>query len=976
MARPPKDITSRVNEMLDERDANAVVQEAVMMKPPEVVEPATEMPSIEQFDPELQPESAENAPEIIQAGGKVEAVTEFFKGLSKRTEEAEKKVLPPVSAAPIQKIGEVTIVRKADDEEIQALNDALGGDYIKGLNFPAVAEADGKVNLAEYLAKVKDANPQLFEQARRGTLNYDALMAMAQKQGLDNVVQNWITRKPGAGESAEQVLAGMIAARQVQKETTDAFLNARTINDPEERAKAMARAMQLYTVEMHLYANLSAATSEAGRTLYAVGMAQRLGIDAGARGDEMIKIFDADSTKDIEYLGELYLSLPDAAAKARMAQQGMWSRGMDVVAEAYINSLLGATTTHAVNIFGNSSFMLLRSAEQVLAGSIGRVRSAITGNKERAMARDGLIQLDAIRETFLDAILVAGKAFIKEEASDLGSKIDLRNRKAISMNSGEVIKEIRDGNFGAAAINALGVATRIPGRFLLAEDEFFKAIAYRAEIRKTAKHRSHKLYDEVIAAGEDPDKARAMAVAEEKRILENPPEPVVKDAQQAAKELTFQGDLDGFMGTAQPVFSHPAAKLFVPFFKTPMNVLGEVAKRSPLRFLSPSLYKNLRAGGAAMDAELSRLALASGVMATFASMAWDGNDAAGQPIIIVGAGPSDPDGKAAMQRLGIQPFSINYLQADGTYKSITYSRLDPLSGTLSMASDFAYYAQRDEDQTVAEALATASVVGIYEYAMQSPFLQGVSDLSRNMMNSDPEVAAENTMQMMGEKLGSGLLSVLPTVSAGMTGAELERTMSPEMSNTMMPSAGLFNEDPTQLPAFVRGFYTALQKAKARNPIFSDQVPPKLNLWGEVITSRDANSSAGLFSPFRVKTAKYEGVDAELMRLGDGPKMPNKKINGVLLNAEQYNRWIELANNMDYRGEMPTNPDGSENDRYTPGQTLLDELNAHIASDYYINGTKEEKLEDIKSITSELYAAAKEALLEEYPDVKARVEAAK
>lgn len=969
MARPPKDITSRVNEMLDEREAEAVVQEAVMMKPPEVVEPATEMPSIEQFDPELQPESAENAPEIIQAG-----FTKFLKEgaekIGKRTEEAEKKVLPPISAAPIQKMGEVTIVRRADDEEIQALNDALGGEYIKGLNFPAVADADGKVNLAEYLAKVKDANPQMFEQARRGTLNYDALMEMARKQGLDNVVQDWITRKPGAGESAEQVLAGMIAARQVQKETTDAFLYARTINDPEERAKALARAMQLYTVEMHLYANLSAATSEAGRTLYAVGMAQRLGIDAGARGDEMIKIFDADSTKDIEYLGELYLSLPDAAAKAKMAQQGWFSRGMDVVAEAYINSLLGATTTHAVNIFGNSSFMLLRSAEQTLAGGIGRIRSAITGNKERAMARDGLIQLDAIRETFLDAILVAGKAFIKEEPSDLASKIDLRNRKAISMNSGEVVKEIRDGNFGAAAINALGVMTRIPGRFLIAEDEFFKAIAYRAEIRKTAKHRSHKLYDEMLAAGEDPDKARAMAVAEEKRILDNPPEPVVKDAQQAAQELTFQGDLNGFMGTAQPMFSHPASKLIVPFFKTPMNVLGEVAKRSPLRLLSPSLYKNLRAGGAAADAEISRLALGGAVMTVFANMAWDGSDVAGQSIIIVGAGPSDPDGKAAMNRLGIQPHSINILQADGTYKSITYSRLDPLSGTLSMAADFTYYVNREDDASVVESLATASVVGIYEYAMQSPFLQGVSELSRSVLNSDPEVAAENTMQMMGEKLGSGLLSILPTVSAGMTGAELERTMSPEMSNTMMPSVGLFNEDPTQLPAFVRGFYTALQKAKARNPIFSDSVPPKLNLWGEVITSRDANSSAGLFSPFRVKTAEYAGVDAELMRLGNGPKMPPKKISGVLLNAEQYNRWIVLMNSVDKKGRLPGDKD------YDETTTLLPQLNKMIETEAYKALDNDDKLDLINTIVSRLRTFGKRMLLEEYPDVKARVEAAK
>jgi len=295
---------------------------------------------------------------------------------------------------------------------------------------------------------------------------------------------------------------------------------------------------------------------------------------------------------------------------------------------------------------------------------------------------------------------------------------------------------------------------------------------------------------------------------------------------------------------------------------------------------------------------------------------------------------------------------------------------------LSMAADFAYHSQREEDQGTIEALATASVVGIYEYAMQSPFLQGVSDLSKTMMNSDPEVAAENTMQMMGEKLASGVISLLPSVAAGMTGAELERAISPEMSNAMMPSAGLFYEDPTQLPPFLRGFYTALQKAKSRNPIFSDSVPPKLNLWGEVITSRDANSSAGLFSPFRVKTAKYEGVDAELMRLGDGPKMPPKKINGVLLNAEQYNRWIEIANGMDYRGNMPTAADGSKNKLYKSGQTLLDSLNDLLGNELYEGLTKEEKLEEIKLITSDYFATAKELMLQEYPDLQARVEAAK
>jgi len=173
-----------------------------------------------------------------------------------------------------------------------------------------------------------------------------------------------------------------------------------------------------------------------------------------------------------------------------------------------------------------------------------------------------------------------------------------------------------------------------------------------------------------------------------------------------------------------------------------------------------------------------------------------------------------------------------------------------------------------------------------------------------------------------------------------------------------------------LPAFVRGFYTALQKAKARHPFFSDEVPPALNLWGEVILQTDPAIPLEGLSPIRIQKAEFKGVDAELVKLGRGVAMPGKKISGVLLNAEQYNRWLVLMNEIDSSGKMPNEKGYDEN------KTLLPYLNELIKTDDYQSLDKEDKIEIIRSIVAKYKRAGKIMMLMEYPDVKARVEAAK
>lgn len=961
-------ILEKIDEMADQADLNDA-----LMTEPQPIEPSAEEQVTRESDIidnvlAASQVSAVDDPDVVQVAGLGDIVTGVVKGVSKRVGEAEKNVLPPLPDEPVRKVGTSTVIRQATEQEVTALEEATGGQWTKGINFPAISEGLNDYDLAEHLAKLKDANKDLFESARRGTITFDELKKLAEKQGVDNLISEWLVRTPGKGETAEKVLGGILAAMELSNQNKAAFKAAAEMPFGEARDAAYAKAYQMMNVEAVLYANLSGAGSEAGRTLFALGQAQKaIGVeDVAARSAELVQLFGAESAESIEYIGDLYMSLPSPAAKAKFVQGGL-GKAMDMVIEVWINSILTAPTTHMVNVVGNAAFMATRILEQAPAAAFGAVRSALTGNPDRVRLRENIASLEGIRRGFLDAILVSGKTLFTEEPSDMMSKIDVRNRRAIGT-SGDprvIVDEIRQGNVGAAFVNLLGVSARMGGRFLLAEDEFFKGIGYRMELHKLVSVRTATLYDELVASGKTPAEAKQMAAAEGARLLDNPPKGLVTDSRDAARVMTFQGDLDGFFGDMQGGMSHPLAKLFVPFYKTPTNVMKETLVRSPMMLMYPGFYKKIMAGGREADIAFGQVATGSAIMGAFGYMAM-GVDDPDKELIIMGSGPTDREAQQAMARKGIQPFSVNFKNEDGQYTSFTYSRLDPISGMLAMAADFAYFSQYEDDQSVLDRLAMASTMTVANYAMDMPFLQGVQELGRVFTHPDPKIRTEQFMEMMGGKVTGAVLSLAPGVSSFSAG--IERMQDPTVGSSMLPEAGLFNEDPTQLPAFMRGFYIELQKAKARNPFFSDTVEPKLNLWGEKLK---AGSGEGweFWSPIRVQDTKYSPVDEELMELGDGIKMPAKRIDGIRLNAVQYNKWIITMNELDAEGKLPGDAG------YNMSKTMLPMLMDFISddNDYYQSlPTKADKIDRINAIVGKFKSASRKLLIDGDPDLAVKI----
>ena len=161
--------------------------------------------------------------------------------------------------------------------------------------------------------------------------------------------------------------------------------------------------------------------------------------------------------------------------------------------------------------------------------------------------------------------------------------------------------------------------------------------------------------------------------------------------------------------------SHPAVKIAVPFFKTPTNIGGQTLQRAgPLAALSPKFWKLMKSADPAdRDLAISRLAIGSTIMGTFAMMAagnyFDDDGNLIDDFIITGSGPTARGAKDAFRRQDLQPYSAcERIGSSTKYNCVSYARFDPVSGILAIAGDYADYARYSDDKEELETLAMAA----------------------------------------------------------------------------------------------------------------------------------------------------------------------------------------------------------------------------------------------------------------------------
>jgi len=519
-----------------------------------------------------------------------------------------------------------------------------------------------------------------------------------------------------------------------------------------------------------------------------------------------------------------------AAAKV-LSKPSKW----DMFIEYWINGLLSGPATHATNILSNAATIAWGIPERQLAAMYSKeVRPSEAG-----------AMLGGILEAQGDAWRLAWKAF-KEDESQIGHGPLEVHPRAITADALELT------GVPGRAIDFLGTMIRLPGRTLLAADDYFKAIAYRAELRALAKRESFKA---VTEAGLDGQTARTRMREIEDRILASPPEAIDEAAKEYASYVTFTRELGETGQKVQALANTPVGRLVLPFVRTPTNIFKYSGERTPLAFASRAVRDEIAAGGSRRALALAKISLGSMTMAYMGMLASEG--------ILTGGGPKDKSLRAEMMMTGWQPYSIKV--GDTYYK---YGRISPIADFLSFASDAADL-MGQLPELDAEQLAAALVVALSRNISQKTFVKGLAGTLNAVASQDLNVV-------------KGFLEQeLPTILPFSTGlAQLTRF-----------------DDPT-----MREVNSILDAFKARIPGLSDTLPPRRNLWGEPIML-EGGLGPDLISPIYTTTKKLDAVAQELARLEIPVGMPGKNIDGVPLNPQEYDAYVVLQGAQPIIGDL-------------------------------------------------------------------------
>lgn len=743
------------------------------------------------------------------------------------------------------------LAKKADEAEIDVTGDEVDG--LEELSKAVKEERDGAIpevdasridEVQSNIPTPKQIDEQVeqlsfdfeaqVEESRRGVISDEVVDSMATKLGVTR--EDLLGREIGEALNAETLL-GQAKYIDTAVDELNSLQKAAINGSDADKAAFLARFQQYVGERAHFLG----ATAEAGRSLRAARIAKNsLANDEKARFiDDYLKMGGGKESVD-----EILTRMEgfDAGQFSDVAKRSVGRFLKDAVFETWINSLLSGPRTHLTNILSNSTVVASSIAETGFA----RASSLAFGSKDSVQEGELYAQLSGLMAGINDGISLAAESFRTGQPSSVGTKLDELPVRTISPSSvsetfPQLEKTLFDEEGGLTimgkGVQILGDIVGIPSRFLLAEDEFFKAVHMRSQVHQLATRQGR-----LRQAAEGLSDEQTMSVI--KDLIDNPPADITSESMNVAKRNTFTNDLQpgSFSQKLNDLIKTEIGgiaplRAVLPFIRTPINILEFAWDRTPFR--PGKLMSDMKAGGVRRDTAIARVGLGTSVMATMAMMAGNG--------MVTGRGPGNVKSRKFLENSGWQPYSFkvgdNYIQ---------YDRLDPWGQVVGMAADMSTVFQevtsdnRDDAETV---LATG--------------------LGMMVENMTPEFMTENL---------SNFLEIFQE------GREKNRAVTNFLTNlgsSTVPFSGLMRDirkiaDPTkrelraQPEVDIPLFDETVNKVMNNIPGLSDNLPPKRNMFGDEI------HYPGSFSPIAVTKDKKDPVVNEMIELGMNSVLRNKE----------------------------------------------------------------------------------------------------
>ena len=425
-------------------------------------------------------------------------------------------------------------------------------------------------------------------------------------------------------------------------------------------------------------------------------------------------------------LATAYLELKRADQRLKFAEETGAFKNIgkfaDSISEAYINIILSNPLTHVRNTAGNFLSIAIVDAERFIAS---RFLRGMGGPDGMEMYEDTakFFGQKMVAQEMMAAIGDSMKNALKGDLKAADIKPMFRTNKLDNYQ--------QEGVAGNGFLGRLVTLDRLPTRFLTFSDNFFKNIEYRGELYALGFREAVKR----MKAGDLNQDQAADFIAD---FVINPTKEATKEAYDAAHYVTFQtnnrNDFFNNINKAGQGLKRQSGwfqwfvNQYLPFVRTPTNIAGFVAERTPgMNLLLKSFYDDMAAGGARKQKALAKLSLGTAFYSTFGTVgyftdAFQGTHE-GQGL--------NKNTKRELRLLGnTRPKSIKFDSF-----SLSLQGYDPVAQMFGMAADMGKLARYIEDDPSEWKnygnFALGTILSFGENLMNSTYLQGATNLAKD-----------------------------------------------------------------------------------------------------------------------------------------------------------------------------------------------------------------------------------------------------
>jgi hypothetical protein len=686
------------------------------------------------------------------------------------------------------------------------------------------------------LAKLSQVYETEIQQQRRGTVSWEQTSQEAANLLADTLgsrdTRLLMPREPGTAAGAAEILARKqltIGAAESMSQAATEFLAKGTKASAEDKVAFLATIERAAMIQMDFLGT----RAEAGRALNIL-KSTAVEAERAKQIQDVLTMFEGKGERgrgSPEELAQIIKDLDTPAGALKFAREAAKATRWEQIVEAWKAGILSGPVTHVANVMGNVTFMAMRPPIEAVAATIGMFHGG-----EKVTAMEPIARILGNMQGALDGIKMA--AAIMRHGEEVGKAEQFR--QAIPGKAGEVI--------------------RLPFRFLSAADAMFKTMNERGEAYALASRR---------ASGEGLNPLTREFRERVAEMVENPDEAMQKASEEAGLRFTFNTPLGEKGAAIQKLVQQWHLQLFVPFIRTPGNILKELVRMTPASPLVSEWRKAISEGGAHRDKAIAELAVGSALMGSVAALVMNET--------ITGQGSADPNKRRVMMAGGWQPYSI---KIGKTYYN--YQRLQPIGTLVGLAADLAEvwdHLDTDEADKIPKMLSVAFANAV----TNQTFLQGITNL----------VNAASDPGRFGPRLAQSYAGSIVPAAIGQT--------------TQL-------SDPVQ-----REVNSMLDAIKARVPGARQTLLPKRDIYGAEVQTKER---LGGLSPITATTESDDKVRSEGARLGlsisDVPKKVHVgrgtgKLGDVKLTPEQHDVFAQESGKVahDALANIVNSPDWDE-----------------------------------------------------------------